>query len=209
MNPDNARLKAMQKAADATNGSMVSIIGLDEDKVNELCKEAGQGEVLAAVNFNCPGQIVISGEKAACERAAGLAEKYGAIKAVPLAVTGAFHTEMMASAADELAEALEKTNINNPAQIQTIANINAEYYDDAEQIKRLMTQGKIGTAVVIGGGAIGLEISEALTDLWGIETTLIEMEDQVLPTLLGKCIARAVATEVRGHGAGEVFIITE
>jgi NADPH-dependent 2,4-dienoyl-CoA reductase/sulfur reductase-like enzyme/rhodanese-related sulfurtransferase len=68
---------------------------------------------------------------------------------------------------------------------------------DAERIKSLMTQGKVGRAVVIGAGAIGLEITEALTDLWGIETTLIEMEDQVLPTLLGKCIARIVATELR------------
>jgi len=71
---------------------------------------------------------------------------------------------------------------------------------DAEQIKSLMIQGKVGNAVVVGAGAIGLEITEALTDLWGIETTLIEMEDQVLPTLLGKCIARAVATELKSHG---------
>ena len=70
---------------------------------------------------------------------------------------------------------------------------------DAERLKSLMTAGKVGRAVVIGGGAIGLEITEALTDLWGIETTLIEMEDQLLPTLLGKCIARAVATELRAH----------
>ena len=71
---------------------------------------------------------------------------------------------------------------------------------DAEQIKSLMTQGKVGKAVVIGAGAIGLELSEALTDLWGIETTLIEMEDQVLPTLLGKCIARLVASQLRSQG---------
>ena len=70
---------------------------------------------------------------------------------------------------------------------------------DAKRLKSLMTAGKVGKAVVIGGGAIGLEITEALTDLWGIETTLIEMEDQLLPTLLGKCIARAVATELRAH----------
>ena len=71
---------------------------------------------------------------------------------------------------------------------------------DAEKLKSLMVTGTIGRAVVIGGGAIGLEITEALTDLWGIETTLIEMEDQVLPTLLGKCIARAVATELQAQG---------
>jgi NADPH-dependent 2,4-dienoyl-CoA reductase/sulfur reductase-like enzyme len=71
---------------------------------------------------------------------------------------------------------------------------------DAETIKGLMTEGKVGKAVVIGAGAIGLEISEALTDLWGIETTLIEMEDQVLPTLLGKCIARVTAKELERKG---------
>ncbi len=93
--------------------------------------------------------------------------------------------------------------------VLTVSNLH-----DAEKIKRLMTQGKIGRAVVIGGGAIGLEISEALTDLWGIDTALIEMEDQVLPTLLGKCIARAVATELRRNGvrlmlAERVMMITQ
>ena len=71
---------------------------------------------------------------------------------------------------------------------------------DAEKIKSLMARGKVGKAVVIGAGAIGLEISEALTDLWGIETTLIEMEDQVMPTLLGKCIARLTAKEMEKKG---------
>ena len=71
---------------------------------------------------------------------------------------------------------------------------------DAEKIKKMMAAGKVSSAVVIGAGAIGIEIAEALTDLWGIYTTLIEMEDQVLPTLLGKCIARAVATELRLNG---------
>lgn len=71
---------------------------------------------------------------------------------------------------------------------------------DAKKIKGLMAEGKVGKAVVIGAGAIGLEITEALTDLWGIKTTLIEMEDQVLPTLLGKCIARITAKELERHG---------
>lgn len=71
---------------------------------------------------------------------------------------------------------------------------------DAETIKGLMATGKIGKAAVIGAGAIGLEVTEALTDLWGVETTLIEMEDQVLPTLLGKCIARVAEKELENHG---------
>jgi len=71
---------------------------------------------------------------------------------------------------------------------------------NAKAIKDLMAKGAVGKAAVIGGGAIGIEVAEALTDLWGIETTLIEMEDQVLPTLLGKCIARVTAKEMEKHG---------
>ncbi len=130
------RGQAMQSAADATNGAMVSIIGLDEDKISQLCAEARKNEILEAVNFNCPGQIVVSGSKSACQRAENLAEKYGAIKAVPLEVTGAFHTEMMSAAADALAEALQKTNISDPSDIRIIANINARYYKNAEEIKK-------------------------------------------------------------------------
>ena len=129
------RGQAMQAAANATNGSMVSIIGLDEQKVQQLVDEAAGGELLVPANFNCPGQIVISGTKAACKRAESLAPKFGAIKAVPLAVAGAFHTDMMAAAADTLAFALDKIKIANPAQIKVIANINAKYYGSADQIR--------------------------------------------------------------------------
>lgn len=71
---------------------------------------------------------------------------------------------------------------------------------EAKTLKTLMSTGKVSSAVVVGAGAIGLEISEAMTDLWGITTTLVEMEDQVLPTLLGKCIARVAAAELQRRG---------
>ena len=128
------RGQAMQAASDATEGAMVSIIGLDERKVEELCAEASDGELLEAVNFNCPGQIVISGSKAACGRAERLAGEYGAIKAVQLEVAGAFHTEMMSGAANTLRKALRKCKISEPLNIKTIANIYAEYYKSAEEI---------------------------------------------------------------------------
>ncbi|MFA5239704.1 MAG: ACP S-malonyltransferase [Phycisphaerae bacterium] len=128
------RGQAMQAAADATDGGMVSVMGIDAEKAGQLCSEASEGEVLAAVNFNCPGQIVISGSKAACGRAEKLAEKYGALKAIRLEVAGAFHTEMMSSAADALGEALAKSSISEPGNIKTIANIDAEYYKSAENI---------------------------------------------------------------------------
>ena len=129
------RGRAMQEAAEKTQGSMVSIIGLDEQKVGELVKEAAQCEVLEAANFNCPGQIVISGSKSACKRAESLAEKYGAAKAIPLAVNGAFHTSMMSPAAERLASQLDKTKINEPAEIKIISNLSAEYYNSADQIR--------------------------------------------------------------------------
>jgi [acyl-carrier-protein] S-malonyltransferase len=129
------RGQAMQRAADETSGAMVSIIGLDQEKVRQLCAEAGEGEVLVAVNFNCPGQIVISGSKTGCERAENLAAKYGAIKAVRLEVAGAFHTEMMASAAEALKEALTGCRISKPSGIKIIANITADYYTSADQIR--------------------------------------------------------------------------
>ncbi|MBA7666327.1 Malonyl CoA-acyl carrier protein transacylase [subsurface metagenome] len=128
------RGQAMQAAADATEGAMVSIIGLDEEKVSQLCAEAGENELLAPVNFNCPGQIVVSGARAACGRATRLAEKYGAIKAVPLEVAGAFHTQMMSSAAEALELALSNCRISEPSEIEIIANINAEYYQSAKEI---------------------------------------------------------------------------
>jgi [acyl-carrier-protein] S-malonyltransferase len=134
------RGKAMQAAADAMGGGMVAIIGLDEEKTKALCAEARQGELLEPVNFNCPGQIAISGTKTACELAEKLAEKYGAMKAVRLEVAGAFHTEMMTPAAKGLAIALDDTQIAKPGGVKTIANINAEYYKSASQIREGLTK---------------------------------------------------------------------
>jgi [acyl-carrier-protein] S-malonyltransferase len=134
------RGQAMQKAADATEGTMVSIIGLDEEKVRQLCAEAGEGELLVPVNFNCPGQIVISGSRMACERAEKLAPKYGAMKAIRLEVAGAFHTEMITSAANALKKALSNCKISEPRDVRTIANITADYYTSADQIRTGLTK---------------------------------------------------------------------
>ena len=129
------RGNAMQAAADDSDGSMVSVLGLDEVQVISLCEEASQGELLVAVNFNCPGQIVLSGATGACHRAAELAEKHGAMKAVPLSVAGAFHSEMMDPAAEELRIALADCPIQDPAEIKVIANINTEYYQSADGVR--------------------------------------------------------------------------
>jgi len=135
-----ARGRAMQAAAEASEGGMLGIIGLDEEKVEQICRQASEGEILEAVNFNCPGQVVISGAKSACKRAEKLADEYGAVKAVPLAVAGAFHTDMMAPAAEKLRQALEQCQITEPADIKTIANIDAQYYDSADKIRESLTK---------------------------------------------------------------------
>ena len=128
------RGSAMQAAADATEGAMVGIIGLDEEKTRQVCEQARQGQLLEPVNFNCPGQIVVSGDVAACDRAAELATQQGAIKAVKLDVAGAFHTDMMSSAAEALRKKLESTDIVLSEQPKIIANVNAEYYQSSEEI---------------------------------------------------------------------------
>jgi [acyl-carrier-protein] S-malonyltransferase len=128
------RGQAMQAASEVSDGAMLCLIGLDNEKVQDLCLEASEGEVLVGVNFNCPGQIVVSGTKTACARAEALAEKYGAVKAVPLAVAGAFHTEMMTSASEELGQALTEAQIAEPSNVSVIANTNAEYYKNSEEI---------------------------------------------------------------------------
>ncbi len=98
---------AMQDAADATPSGMVSILGLERGAGRaDLCAKAREGEVLEIANLLCPGNIVVSGTNAACERAAELAAAAGAMKAVPLAVAGAFHTPIMRPAVERLTAAL-------------------------------------------------------------------------------------------------------
>ena len=127
------RGEAMQAAADSSKGGMVSILKLEGEKLDELIKEAAQDQILVASNFNCPGQVVLTGQIEACERAVELAEKFGAMKAIPLKVAGAFHSEMMSPAANSLKEALINSDIRTP-NTKVIANIDAEYYSDAQSI---------------------------------------------------------------------------
>jgi [acyl-carrier-protein] S-malonyltransferase len=132
------RGEAMQAASDATPSGMVSILGLDMAKVEELCDRArGEGETLQVANRLCPGNVVISGDAAACERAAELAESLGAMKAVPLAVAGAFHTRLMGSAVDKLTAALDNVPLRRP-RIPVVSNVDAQAHHDPEEIRQLL-----------------------------------------------------------------------
>src|SRR5271166_266817 len=113
---------AMQEAADATPSGMVTILGLERVQVEALCEQARQGETLEIANFLCPDMFVVSGTNDACLRAAELAPKMGAMKAVPLAVAGAFHTEIMRPADERCAEALAEVHMRAP-RIPVIFNV--------------------------------------------------------------------------------------
>jgi [acyl-carrier-protein] S-malonyltransferase len=128
---------AMQEASDATPSGMVSILGLEPVQVESLCQRARGGEILQIANFLCPGNIVVSGVNEACERIAEMAESAGAMKAVPLAVAGAFHTPIMRPADQRLAEALADVRIQKP-KIPVISNVDAMPHDDPGEIRQLL-----------------------------------------------------------------------
>lgn len=129
---------AMQDAADATPSGMVSILGLERGQVEALCDQARRdGEVLQVANLLCPGNIVVSGTNAACERIAELAPAAGAMKAIPLAVAGAFHTPVMSPAVERLTAALADVAMARPT-IPVISNVDALPHDDPEEIRQLL-----------------------------------------------------------------------
>ncbi|MDR1382573.1 MAG: ACP S-malonyltransferase [Planctomycetaceae bacterium] len=130
---------AMQEASDATPSGMVSILGLEQSQVEELCNQARNGETLQIANLLCPGNIVISGNNAACERAAEIAVKMGAMKAVPLAVAGAFHTPLMRPADQKLAEVLAGITLIPPS-IPVISNLDAQSHDAPEVIRQILVK---------------------------------------------------------------------
>ena len=132
------RAQAMQAAADAAAGGMVSILGLERAQVEELCQQARGQDVLQVANLLCPGNVVVSGAKAACERVAELAEQAGA-RVVPLAVAGAFHTPMMHPADEHLAEALAQVELR-PPQLPVVSNVDARPHEDPEEIRRLLVR---------------------------------------------------------------------
>ncbi len=127
------RGQLMQQAAEKYPGGMVSLMGMDEGKVLALCERVADRGRVGLANFNCPGQIVISGDKAACEAVVALAEEFDG-KAVPLPVAGAFHSELMRSAADGLRPTLETCEFHRPGP-RVIANVDAAYHSDPAAVR--------------------------------------------------------------------------
>lgn len=130
-----ARAMAMQKACEANPGTMAAIIGLPDEKVEEICREVGkEDKVVIPANYNCPGQLVISGNKEAVMEACDKLKAAGAKRALPLKVGGAFHSPLMQSAKAELQKAIEATAFNTP-KCPVYQNVDGKPYTDAAKIK--------------------------------------------------------------------------
>lgn len=137
------RGRAMQQAVPVGTGAMAALLALDGDAVKAIAAEAAQGEVCDVANDNAPGQIVVSGNKAAVERAVGIAKAKGS-RAMMLQVSAPFHCKLMQPAADVMAEALAKATVNAP-RVPVVANFTAEPVTDPKEIVRLLVAQVTGT----------------------------------------------------------------
>lgn len=129
----------MQAAVPVGEGAMAAIIGLDDDAIERACEAARQGEVVAAVNFNSPGQVVIAGHAGAVTRASDLCRQAGAKRALPLPVSAPFHTELMRPAGEQLGVVLADIELSAPS-IPVINNVDATAATDPPQIKQLLVR---------------------------------------------------------------------
>ena len=128
------RAQSMQDAVPEGQGAMAAILGLDDDATRAACAEAAQGEVVQAVNFNGPGQVVIAGHKAAVARASELCKAKGAKRAVPLPVSAPFHSSLMQPAAEKLKGRLASVALTAPT-IALINNVDVQSESQSERIK--------------------------------------------------------------------------
>ncbi len=133
------RGKYMQDAVPAGEGGMAAILGLDDDKVREICDNAAQGEVVSAVNYNSPGQVVVAGQATAVDRAIELAKEAGAKRALKLAVSAPSHCALMEPAAQRLAERLGHVDIHTPA-IDVINNVDVVASRDPVAIREALVR---------------------------------------------------------------------
>jgi [acyl-carrier-protein] S-malonyltransferase len=133
------RAQAMQEAVPLGQGAMAAIMGLNDDGIRAACAEAGEGEVVEAVNFNAAGQTVIAGHRMAVERAMERCKAKGAKRALPLPVSAPFHSSLMRPAAEKLAAHLAKIDLQ-PPQIPVINNVDVATESDPERVRAALVR---------------------------------------------------------------------
>lgn len=167
---DTARLlrtrgEAMQQAVPVGVGAMAALLGLDFDAARAVADQAAEGDVCQAANDNDPGQVVVSGHKAAVERAVELAKAAGAKRAMLLPVSAPFHCALMEPAAQVMAEALDGVEINPPA-VPVVANVVAENVSDPATIRSLLVQQVTGS--VRWRESVMYMSAQGVTEMWEI-----------------------------------------
>jgi [acyl-carrier-protein] S-malonyltransferase len=159
------RGRAMQEAVPVGVGAMAALLGLDFDQARAVAEEAAQGEVCEAANDNDPGQVVVSGHKAAVERALEIAKAKGAKRAILLPVSAPFHCSLIAPAADVMAEALDGVTINPPV-VGLVANVLADVVSDPAEIRKLLVAQVTGS--VRWRESVGFMAARGVTDIYEI-----------------------------------------
>jgi len=151
------RANAMQKACEKNPSTMAAIIGLDDNTIEEVCKSITD-EVVVPANYNCPGQLVISGSMAGIEKACAILKEKGAKRALPLKVGGAFHSPLMESARQELAEGIQNAEFSTPI-CPIYQNVDALAHSNPEEIKqnlvKQLTSSVLWTKIVQNMGKDG------------------------------------------------------
>jgi len=188
------RAQSMQDAVPVGQGGMAVILGLQADDVRAVCVEAAQGEVIEAVNFNEPTQIVIAGHTAAVERACEIAKAKGAKRAMKLAVSAPFHSSLLKPASDRLREYMGKLTFAAP-QIDVINNVDVAVLNDPEAIKDALVRQAAGPVrwvetmqkMAVGGVTQVIECAPS--------KTLIGMAKRIDPALVGEALVDQAALE--------------
>ncbi|MFN3232643.1 MAG: ACP S-malonyltransferase [Alphaproteobacteria bacterium] len=156
------RGQAMQRAVPVGEGAMAAVLGLDLDDARAAAEEAAQGDVCTAANDNAPGQVVLSGSRAAVERAVVIAKEKGAKRSMLLPVSAPFHCALMAPAADEMADALGAIDIKSPT-VPLVANVTAEAVSDPDTIRDLLV--KQVTGAVRWRESVGYMADQGVTEV--------------------------------------------
>lgn len=181
------RGRAMQDCAETTPGGMVAVLGMEREAVAELCDSCRDGDVLEVANVLCPGNVVASGDNAACDRLEAAAAEAGAMRCVRLEVAGAFHTSRMQPAVERLAAALDSVKIH-PPRLPVVSNVDARPHDDPDEIRQLLARQVCG--VVEWNSSMDFMLAEGVDSFW-----------EVGPGRVLRGLLKRIARKVPSHGA--------
>ena len=188
------RAQSMQEAVPVGQGGMAVVLGLSADNVRAVCLEAAQGEVVEAVNFNEPTQIVIAGHAAAIDRACEIAKAKGAKRAMKLSVSAPFHSSLLKPASDRLREYMAGLTFNTP-RIDLINNVDVAILNDPEQIKDALVRQAAGPVRWVE--IMQKMAAEGVTQVieCAPSKTLIGMAKRIDPVLVGEALVDQASLE--------------